>query len=102
MFFLNYHAKPIRVPKKPDDIARAWINCWINCDDVDDATKRAVRMMRDYGWKEMEIEDVFKIERSDYLGNENQLQYFDQALLDDEVLVVYSYPLVENDKQRHE
>ncbi|WP_276373728.1 hypothetical protein [Chryseolinea sp. H1M3-3] len=99
MVLLNYHAKPIRIPKKPEDIAGAWINCWINCEDVDDATKRALRMMRDNGWKEFEIEDVFKVDRSDYEGNENQLRYFDQALLDDEVLVVYTYPLVERDEE---
>ena len=99
MILLNYHARPVKVPKKPDDIAGAWINCWINSDDVDDATKRALRMMRENGWKEVEIEELFKVERGDYAENENQLRYFDQALLDDEVLVVYTYPLVERDEE---
>src|SRR5688572_18132384 len=99
MILLNYHARPVKVSKKPDDIAGAWINCWINSDDVDDATKRALRMMRENGWKEMEIDELFKVERGDYAENENQLRYFDQALLDDEVLVVYTYPLVEGDEE---
>src|SRR5688500_15465537 len=99
MILLNYHAKPIEIPKEPDDIAGAWINCWINSNDVEDATERALRMIRENGWKELEMEDYFHVERSDYEENENQLQYFDQALIDDEVLVIYTYPLVERDEE---
>jgi hypothetical protein len=96
MILLQYHASPKDKPVDPDDIAGAYINCWMNYDNQKEAERKAMEMMHENGWTDLTLDEVSKVNRSDYEDNEDQLQYFDQALTDDEVLVVYTYPLVDN------
>jgi hypothetical protein len=100
MILLQYHARPKDKPVNPDDIAGAYINCWMNYDIQNEAERKAKEMMDENGWIDLTLDEVSTVNRSDYEDNEDELQYFDQALIDNEVLVVYTYPLV--DKEENE
>lgn len=95
MILLTYHAKSIKPAIKPDDIAGAHINCWINTKSYHEAEKKASKLIVESGWKELQLEEVLNISRSDYSDNDEKLQYFEQALVDNEVLLVFTYPLAD-------
>jgi hypothetical protein len=100
MILLQYHSRPKDKPVNPDDTAGAYINCWINYNNQKEAERKAIEMMDENGWTDVTLDESFTVDRSDYEGNEDQLEYFDQAVIDGEVLVVYTYPLV--DKEENE
>lgn len=97
MTFLQYHARPHDEPVNPEDIAGAYINCWINDNNQREAKRKAIKMMKENGWSNFTLEEVSIVNRSDYENKEEQLQYFDQAIIDDEVFVVHTYPLAGRD-----
>ena len=74
-----------------DDTPRktAWVSCWINTDDEQDARQRAETMIGENGWSVIELDQCYPIAREGYPTGSDGLPYFEQALIDDEVLVFY-------------
>ena len=99
MTLLQYHARPKEKPVNSDDISGAYINCWINDDNQKEAERRAIKMMDENGWAVLTLDEASSVTSSDYSEDDQQLEYYDQALIDDEVLVVYTYPLVDKGEE---
>jgi hypothetical protein len=67
MTLLQYHARPKDKPVNPDDIAGAYINCWINNDNQDEAERKAIKMMDKDGWIELTLDEASNVTSSDLL-----------------------------------
>jgi hypothetical protein len=68
----------------------AFVNCWIKRDDLEEAVSIARRMIAERGWHSEALEEVRFCTRDEF--PEESREYFDQALIDDEVLVFYTAP----------
>ncbi|MEZ5385796.1 MAG: hypothetical protein R3F13_09795 [Prosthecobacter sp.] len=86
MFFLQFEVQPSRQA----NYGGAVVNCWIKRDELSDADAVARDMICKAGWK------IVNHVESGVMTRENQLpsgmQYFEQAEIDDEVLVFHTYP----------
>jgi hypothetical protein len=103
MIYLQYTATPKVEPIKPDEDAGAYINCWINYKekDTDKAKSYAEKAIDECGWIITSLDSVEIIDKDYYANDEDDshLQYFEQAELDDEVVTIYSYPLVNQEQE---
>jgi len=100
MIYIQYTAKPKKEPKLENDDAGAYINCWINYSDIDKAKKVAEKMINESGWNISSLDNLEFITRKFYENDtdDSHLKYFDQAEIDNEVITIYSYPLVDEEE----
>jgi len=100
MIYIQYTAKPKVEPKKPNDEAGAYINCWINYTDIESAKIVAEKMIEESGWITTSLDNLEFITRKFYEmdTDDSHLKYFEQAEIDDEVISIYSYPLVDQEE----
>ena len=70
----------------------SFVSCWINGQNEDDAALSASKEIIEAGYLVEEILCNESKERRDYDEDNEHLQYFDQALIDDEVFVFGNIP----------
>jgi hypothetical protein len=93
MFFLQYRTTGL--PDRPDIAVRyggAIVNCWIERPTSADAEVVAKAMIASKGWQVLETLETYQLSDGDHGMGENARQYYEQALLDKEVLVFLVYP----------
>jgi hypothetical protein len=77
----------------PDDGSAAagkiYAGCWINLDDEKLASDRAVKFIGEQGYAIINCVESYPITLADYSDSADGLEYFEQALIDDEVLVLF-------------
>jgi hypothetical protein len=88
MHFFAFGVTPASVVSKNHEFT-ATVSCWIKKDDRNSAEDRAIKFLLEQGWVVVEILEGRPVSRSDYRDESGGLQYFEQALTDDEVLVFY-------------
>jgi hypothetical protein len=67
----------------------AYVSCWINDPSKDRALERATAVIRENGWDVEEIVENHPISREVYSLKPEGLRYYEQALVDGEVLVFH-------------
>jgi hypothetical protein len=67
----------------------AFASCWINDPTRDRAFDKAINIIRDQGWNVEEILEDYPISKEDYADKPEGLEYYEQALLDGEVVVFF-------------
>jgi len=93
MFFLQYRTTGL--PDRPDITARyggAIVSCWVERPTSGDAEVVAKEMIASKGWQVVESLEINQLSDGDHGMSENARQYYEQALLDKEVLVFFVYP----------
>jgi hypothetical protein len=92
MYFVEIHAVPEPIH---DDgtVGGAYVTCWIEASDLDDAVRRAHVEIKDAGWQPGELRRGYLTTRNDYTDDDDGLEYFEQALIDKEVCVFHCYPV---------
>ena len=82
------------VSGRPDlvEYGGATINVYTVEPCEESARELAFREIRDAGWEPHEIEDQLWLTRAELTETPEGLEYFEQALQDGTVLVVYTYP----------
>jgi hypothetical protein len=100
MIYIQYTAKPKKVPKLDNDDAGAYINCWINYSDIEQAKNVAEKMIDESGWNIISLDNLEFITREFYENDtdDSHSKYFDQAEIDNEVISIYSYPLIDEEE----
>jgi hypothetical protein len=93
-------ARPGKGAAQFDISGGAYVNAFIDASDETEATAIADREVRDAGWIPESIENTVYLCREDYEENDPNLAYFDQALIDKEVLVFHSWPNDPADEDR--
>jgi hypothetical protein len=77
----------------PDDGRAAdgevYAGCWINLNDEELASERAAKFIKEQGYVIVNCVESYPITRADYTDSPDGLEYFEQALIDDEVLVLF-------------
>jgi hypothetical protein len=92
-FLVMYVAVPGNEAEGSEGAAGAYVNCWINAGSESEAIRRASREVHDAGWVIEELRGVRVVTQADYAEGDPNLEYFEQALIDDEVLAFHTWPI---------
>jgi hypothetical protein len=92
IFFLQYESVPSSKSEDFNDIGGAYINCWIKANSLAGAKKLAESNIKDNEWVIIKLEESYPVNMDFYENNDEFLQYFLQAEIDDEVYVYHSWP----------
>lgn len=95
MFLLTYHCKPQSQTDDLEDVAGAYINCWIEAENFEQAGISARQELDEMDWQVLELEEAFTVTREDYSEDPNGLEYYEQALIDKQVFLIHTYPIEE-------
>ena len=89
---VTVNALPLPGTDEFEEFGGATINVWTTEDSEDRARAHAVREVTEAGWQVQSIEETFLLVREDLVEAAEGLKYFEQVLLDDIVVVIYTYP----------
>ena len=91
MYYLIYQGRPNE--DHPDkSIAGGMIGCWIETVSISKADKIARELIKEQNWDVVK-KDQFKTVKPNSVDTDSEhYQYYEQALIDKEVLVFYTYP----------
>jgi hypothetical protein len=93
--FLTYHAKPTEANEESSELGGAYINCYIEATNIEEAEKIAKPMISGLNWQIIDVEEAYELNREDINESSEGLKYFEQALVDKEVYVLHTYPAEE-------
>ena len=99
IYFFTFLAVPTPEAKEADK-GGACVNCWIQNDDQDAAEERASDLIFEYGWAVESLESVALVDEDDYTDDEEGREFYQQALVENEVLVFHTWPRGEDDEPR--
>lgn len=92
MFLLTYLAAPTPDAKEFHDSGGAYVSCWIQNQDREGAEKRATELIEEYGWSVEALQDGSVVTSADYAGDDDDREFYEQALVEGEVLVFNTWP----------
>jgi hypothetical protein len=92
MFLLTYLAAPTPDAKEFQDSGGAYVSCWIQSQDRDDAEKRATALIEEYGWSVESLQEGSVVTSADYARDDEDREFYEQALVEGEVLVFNTWP----------
>jgi hypothetical protein len=90
IFYFLFEAIPQSIESA--EFEGAFISCWLKRDKESIAKKDCHEFIRNKGWKIKLLQDSKQVTRRTYGKNNPGRQYFEQALLDDEVFVFDTWP----------
>jgi len=99
MYYLTYLAVPTPDAKEFHDSGGAYVSCWIQNADRQDAEQRARDLIQEYGWSVESLEDGTTVTSADYTGDDEDREFYEQALAEGEVLVFNTWPRGEDDEE---
>lgn len=97
IFLITYHAIPTEKVEDYKTQAGAFVNCFIEADNIYNGLKKAEEEIKKVHWTDLEFQDavIADLENLD----SDKIEYYEQALIDKEVLVFYCYPIVEEEEE---
>ncbi len=100
MYFFTFLSQPTPNAEEFAEFEGAYVNCWIRNDDgnPDEAQARASELIRDYGWTVEALEGSDTVSSGDYQDDDEDREFYEQALVEGEVLVFNTWPRGEEDE----
>lgn len=92
MYLLSYLASPTPDAKEFHDAGGAYVSCWIQSQDREEAEKRATQLIEEYGWSVESLQEGSVVTGADYAGDDEDREFYEQALVESEVLVFNTWP----------
>ena len=99
IYNFTFLAVPTQEAKEIATAGGAYVECWIQSDDRDQAEERATDLIYDYGWAVESLEAEAIVTRADYEEDGENRQFYEQALTEGEVLVFHTWPPGEEDER---
>jgi hypothetical protein len=96
MYFAILDASPKCGTDAFDRYGGAHIACWINTVDFKEARVKAMALAEHSGWFVRAVKEEKLISAADYDPANEGLDRFNQALIDGEVSVIYTFPQGQN------
>jgi hypothetical protein len=98
MFFFTFLASPTPDAKEFSDTGGAYVNCWIQGQERAEAERRATELIADYGWSVEALEEAATVTSDDYTAEDEDREFYEQALMEGEVLVFNTWPKGDDDE----
>ena len=102
MHFFTFRSEPTPNAQEYAEFEGAYVNCWIRNDSREEAQARAAELIRDYGWTVEALEDSGTVSSEDYQEDDEDREFYEQALVEGEVLVFNTWPRGEEDEDGEE
>ena len=92
MFLITYRGIPKHGSKEANEVGGAYINCWIKERNFVNADIIARKEIESANWKVESLEEVIQVDKKYYSHDDPKREYYEQALIDNTVLVFHTYP----------
>jgi len=102
MFFFTFLAVPTPDAQEFQDSGGAYVSCWIRGDDRQEAEQRASGLIVEYGWAVEALEEGSIVSGMEYGPDDEDREFYEQALVEGEVLVFNTWPRGEEDEEGEE
>jgi hypothetical protein len=102
MFLLTYLAVPTSGAKEFHEAGGAYVSCWIQNQERQAAEQRATDLIQEYGWSVEGLEEGAIVTGADYDRDDEDREFYEQALIEGEVLVFNTWPRGEEDEEEDE
>lgn len=102
MFYLTFHAVPTSEAKEFHKAGGAYVSCWIQTGDRSTAEQRARDLIHEYGWSVESLEEGAIVTSADYDRDDADLELYEQALVEGEVLLFNTWPRGEDGEEDEE
>ena len=93
LFIFEYHVKP----KFESDFLGAFVDCWVMDNEFNNAKFRSESLIEKESWEIDSIESISEIKRGEIKEDEERYKYYEQVIIDKEVLVFYTYDGLEGE-----
>jgi len=99
LFLVTIEARPEPDSDEHGEAGGAFVNCWVDADDLRTAERRAAALIRENGWRPHRFDDWELVTRSTYDGREPDddgpelREVVEQAFIDGEVCVFNTWPV---------
>jgi hypothetical protein len=91
MWFIQFEATA-RHTAALESVGGAFVNCWIDRPSIQSAISAARQMIEAAGWIVGDPDETYAVDVDSYALDHPNRQYFEQALVDREVIVFHTYP----------
>jgi hypothetical protein len=91
MYLVRYDARPLANAELLVGFSGAVINVWVVAQNAQQARARAVLELEEAGWHIEALIEISSVTRQDYVDDSAGIGYFEQALMDDIVVVVHAW-----------
>ena len=98
MHFFTFLAQPTPNAEEFANFEGAYVHCWILKDSREEAQARAADLIREYGWSVENLEDFGTVTSDDYAEEDEDREFYEEALVEGEVLVFNAWPRGEEDE----
>jgi hypothetical protein len=99
VFLVTIEARPTPDAEDYDEAGGAFVNCWVDADDLRTAERRAVALIEEDGWRPHRFDSWKLVTRDTYAdwepddeGEQDPREMVGQALADGEVCVFHTWP----------
>jgi hypothetical protein len=104
LFLLTIEAHPEPSSEDFGLAGGAFVNCWVNADDLRTAERRSVALIQEHGWRPHRFEEWELVTRATYGerelrgdGGQDLREFVDQAFIDGEVCAFNTWPVDASD-----
>lgn len=92
MFYLRYRVRPTNDHPEREMLGEGMVCCWIERPSLAEADGIAQEAIRDEQWDVLESEEGREIREEEYDADDEDLEFYQQAVLDKEVFVFHTSP----------
>ena len=97
MVFLIFEVTPGPNHPEVDDIGGAFVSCWIDRPTLQEAERVARDFISQEGWVVGDFDEAYPVGDAAYPSGSIGRPRFEQALVDREVFLFHTYPVVDHD-----
>ena len=98
MHYLQFEATPQPEHPESSELGGAFVNCWVAAPSASEAEALARKNIREQLWTIDLMAECYEDNRALYDDDSDDLQYFEQAMIDGEVYVFHTYPIHDADE----
>ncbi|MBS9770788.1 MAG: ankyrin repeat domain-containing protein [Trichodesmium erythraeum GBRTRLIN201] len=91
IFIFEYHA----IPRFESEFLGAYVNCWVMNDELNSAKSISKELIDQENWEIDSLEDISEIAKDEIKEGDERYKYYEQVIIDKEVLVFYTYDNLE-------
>ncbi|HWM91269.1 MAG TPA: hypothetical protein VN493_10920 [Thermoanaerobaculia bacterium] len=92
IYYFTFLASPTPKAGELADAGGAYVNCWMLNEDRQPAEQRATQLIEEYGWSVEALEEAGTVTSNDYAEDDEDREFYEQALIEREVLVFNVWP----------
>ena len=97
MYFIVTEVRPVEGSAVAAKYSEGAVSCWVRTDAFEFALERGRKFIEESGqWSVVRTIECFLVSEEDYEPDDPYLKYFQQAIVDEEVCVIYAVPREES------